>query len=377
MKFLSSCIDARDNHFNAIRIVAASAVLVSHSFAIATGDSRLEPLRQSLGVTPGALAVDVFFTASGLLLANSLNKKQDAVDFIVSRIARIYPALIVITLLTVFVLGSYFTSLPLHVYFGSGETHTYLLKTATLIRDVGYTLPGVFHELPLRDQVNGPLWTLPIEIRMYALLFVAWAACGLLGPRHRALGLRIAALALVVVAGGMHLALYLQAGIEPATKGLSRFVFFFFSGCCFALFQRRIPLGAPLLVACLVLLVASSLSATAFFFAWHLLIGYTVLLLAYQRLPLLGHYNKLGDYSYGMYIYAWPIQQSLVALIPGISIAALTGAAFTLTLLMAVLSWHWVERPCMDLKTRFIRRYRARRAARAALSATIADIPRE
>jgi peptidoglycan/LPS O-acetylase OafA/YrhL len=366
MNYLSNSIDDRNNNLNAIRMVAATAVLVSHSFAIATGNPKLEPLRQALGATPGTMAVDVFFVTSGLLLTNSLSKKQDAVDFIVSRIARIYPALIVATLLTVLVLGTYFTTLPLSAYFGSAETQTYLLKTATLIRDIGYTLPGVFYDAPLRSQVNGSLWTLPIEIRMYGLLFVTWVACKLFKPNCRALPFRAAIVVLVVASGALHAYRTFHAGPDVAGHGLSRFIFFFFSGACFALYQHRVRLTPALLVATLLLMLASAFDATAFFVAWHLLIGYAIVLMAYVKVPLLAHYNKVGDYSYGVYIYAFAIQQALVALNPGISVAELTVYAFAATLGLSIFSWHCVESPCMRLKSRLLKHYAAIRSRKAA-----------
>ena len=84
---------------------------------------------------------------------------------------RIYPALIVAVLFCIAV-GAWFTSLSLMEYFSSGQTHKYFLKNITLLGGVEYGLPGVFLDLPHKGSVNGSLWTLPYEVKMYAILAI-------------------------------------------------------------------------------------------------------------------------------------------------------------------------------------------------------------
>ena len=119
---LSDFTQGRDNNFNLIRIVAALAVLVTHSFALTVGSGNAEPLRASLGMTMGSIAVDVFFIASGFLVTASLLNRQSAIDFIWARVLRIFPALSVMLFLTVFGLGAFFTSLPAPSYFANPGT---------------------------------------------------------------------------------------------------------------------------------------------------------------------------------------------------------------------------------------------------------------
>ena len=80
-RHLSRRINGHDNNFNLLRFVAASAVLVSHSFALATGDPRTEPLRRLLGLSLGDIAVSAFFATSGFLVTGSLLSKQNATEF--------------------------------------------------------------------------------------------------------------------------------------------------------------------------------------------------------------------------------------------------------------------------------------------------------
>lgn len=170
---LSELIGDRDNNLNLVRITAALAVLVTHSFALTLGPNA-EPLRQHLGTTLGTMAVDVFFVASGFLVTFSLAKRQSVLEFVLARALRILPALFVMLLLSVAVLGPAFTALPLADYFADRRVATYLIKGATLVTGIEFELPGVFLRNPYPAVVNGSLWTLPWEVAMYGLLLLAW-----------------------------------------------------------------------------------------------------------------------------------------------------------------------------------------------------------
>ena len=351
MKKLSELIVGRENNLNLIRIIAALSVLVSHSFAIVTGEGSAEPLRLLLDVSPGTMAVDVFFVTSGLLLANSLSNKGDALEFVASRIIRIYPALILAVVLTVFVLGPIFTELTISEYFYNFDIYGYFIKTSTLIRGVGYTLPGVFNENPLYGQVNGSLWTLPLEIKMYILLFCVWYFGEKMFLSKSRAFLRIFFLLMCVIAGCFYFYEYISAGGGSAMRSVSRFIFLFFSGSSLALYQEKIPVSSKILGLLLVVVILSSLNKVVFFFGWNIILPYLVVLLAYQPVRILNYYNKFGDYSYGFYIYAFPIQQMLVSVVKDISIGGMILYSAVFTGVFAVLSWHLLEKPMMRMKS--------------------------
>jgi len=183
---LSDCSQSRDNNFNLIRMVAAFSVLVSHSFAL-TGSGE-DPVKRLIGmVTLGDVAVDLFFVASGFLVTASLLKRQNGVDFVWARFLRIYPAFWVMLLLTLFVLGPLFTTLPLSDYLTQTSIYVRLAKAATVFIHTASTLPGVFEGNPLPRAVNGSLWTMPYEVRMYAILAVTWLLLRWRSDRLRAL----------------------------------------------------------------------------------------------------------------------------------------------------------------------------------------------
>src|SRR4051812_37390900 len=98
---LSDVARGRDNNFNLIRVLAALAVLVTHSFTLALGTSDAEPFAHSLGMTPGGMAVDIFFVTSGFLVTASMLQRQNIIAFLWARALRIFPALWVMLIVTV------------------------------------------------------------------------------------------------------------------------------------------------------------------------------------------------------------------------------------------------------------------------------------
>jgi peptidoglycan/LPS O-acetylase OafA/YrhL len=105
-------------------------------------------------------------------------------------------------------------------------------------------------------------------------------------------------------------------------------------------------------VAAALILAAAALHSLGFAGeeAWALAISYTALWAGAAGPGWLRHYNKLGDYSYGTYIYAWPVQQTFVALVPGIAPFQLLALSLPFVLLLACMSWHLVERPALGMK---------------------------
>jgi peptidoglycan/LPS O-acetylase OafA/YrhL len=340
----------RDNNLNLIRLVAAFAVLVGHSVPLATGvGGATEPLVKSLGIPIGAIAVDVFFVISGFLVTGSLLAREDALDFVCGRALRVFPALLVVVALTVFGLGPAFTTLPLRAYLSEPGTWRHLFQSTSLI-SIHYQLPGVFEANPFPRAVNGSLWTLPIEVRLYAALLFLWA---LLRPMRRQLSSAFEATLVVLALGSTawHLREHFHPGPHVHTV---RLVSMFFAGAAYYVARTRVPLSWGVFGACGFALVASAYDTRVFFFTYSATLAYVVLFLAYVPGGPVRAYNRLGDYSYGTYIYAFPVQQSVAALVPGVSVPAMTVMAGAVTLACAALSWHVVEKPALALRRRCV-----------------------
>ncbi|MFZ6758911.1 acyltransferase family protein [Undibacterium sp. Ji50W] len=349
---LSRLAQSKDNNFNIIRFIAASAVLFGHSFALLR---QPEPLVQSLGMSIGAISVDLFFVTSGFLVTGSLLSRKSISEYFWSRVLRIYPALIMMSLVTVFGLGVFFTSLPLKLYFQHPDTYSFLVKCSTVIGGISFYLPGVFENNPYKGAVNGSLWSLVYEVKMYVVLALLWSVCGIRNnQRSKFVGYVI--FINIVIAG---ILLIWRRFHDFEESLLLRTDFMFFMGATFWVLKDKVYLSFRILVPIVVGLAISALiSHDVLFVAYQLTAAYILIYLAFVPAGIIRKFNALGDISYGMYIYAFPVQQSLIALIPGISIFQLTTLSFGITVCFAYASWHLLERRVLYLKGKLFQQER-------------------
>lgn len=358
---LSDYTVGRANNFNVLRLVAASMVLVSHSFTLATGQPQTEPFVAQIGLTLGEIAVHIFFVTSGFLVTGSLLSRGNIVEFLAARALRIYPALWVSQFLTVLVVGLLFTQLPAGHFFTLWRTWHSVLKNCALVRGVDVGFPGAFTHVPFAvGGVNSSLWTLPVELWLYLKLGFAWLLLSWI-PRLR---MRIfQALCLAVAAICMLLAILdgtgsLRPAIATAVSGGWILTGFFFAGAALRLFQNHVPMSHRLAAIFTLALLASGVNHACFAVVYRLVLPYLVLYLALvpplRRLRI----ATKGDYSYGIYIYAYPVQQSLAALVTPIAPVQMIFCAAPITLGLAFASWHLVEKHAMSLKDEVARRTR-------------------
>lgn len=338
----------RDNNFNLLRFVASLSVVITHAVAQSSGIAEVTWLHV-FGTYVAILAPDVFFVASGYLITASLLARNDPADYLRARVLRIYPALWVAVLTTVFVIGPIFTTLPLASYFGDWRTWLHLLRNLTLVFGAAEGLPGVFIGLPLSGAVNGSLWTLPVEIRLYlALLLLWWLAGRFTADRERSMGRVV--VAGIVVLGAFKL--WLEPGWGDNPINTLRLAPLFLIGCAMRLWREAIVLRRSWFLLALGAMLVTLPWLELFFVVEFFTIGYVTLYLAYVPGGAVRRFNKFGDVSYGIYICSFPLQQAMVAMLPGIGAWALIGLSLLVTVPVAALSWHWVERPALALKSR-------------------------
>ena len=346
---LSQYAVGRDNNFNLIRFLAALAVLFGHSVAVLGLPSKNEFFFDHLGLSLAEMAVDVFFVTSGFLVTASLINRRSLIAFLWARALRIYPALWVMLFLTVFLLAPALTALPLADYFRAPTTYEYFRKCATLIGGVRYSLPGVFDALPLRGEFNGSLWTLPIELRMYLYLAAGWLVFAV------APGIRVRALTVLApLAAAAFLAIILSGRLSGGPFNAADIrVFMFLAGTSLYLWRDNVPLSRGALFALLAALAIASFDKSVFFVAYALCLAPLVLHLAYLPGGRLRAFNDWGDFSYGVYIYAFPIQQTLAQFFPAMSLLAMVAASSLFTIAVAVSSWYGIEKRALALKGDF------------------------
>jgi peptidoglycan/LPS O-acetylase OafA/YrhL len=342
MMKMTDCMTGRDNNFNLIRFIAASCVILSHSVLITGGENVTEPLERLTGFTLGDHAVNVFFVISGFLVAKSLLIKKDLAAYAAARILRIVPGLFVMGLLSAFVMGAALSSLSPGDYFSELSSWIYAPLIGTLATDpLSLTLPGVFASNPFPDMVNGPLWTLRYEAIAYIALVLA-AAVGIYANPKRFAGFLM--LFVVLFIG------YSFWNPMPETRSsldhLLRFFMAFGLGSAFFMLRERIILRAPMMIGLFVLMLI--VSKTPFYHAMLLIFtAYATFWLAFVPAGFIRRFNRFGDYSYGIYIYGWPIAQSMIYLFPELSAPALFMAGYGVTLLVAMASWHGIEKPAL------------------------------
>jgi peptidoglycan/LPS O-acetylase OafA/YrhL len=356
MQFLSTYVGGRDNNFNLLRFTAAFLVLFSHSFVLSTGDAKTEPLRGWLGMTPGSIAVDVFFVTSGFLVTGSLLARGSVIQFLAARALRIYPGLIVAVLGTTLVVGLFFSTFSFVEFLGMRETWLHVLRNTTLItpRGTSFNLPGVFANLPWPHAVNGSLWTLPYEVRMYATLALLWVALSFLSflKTNRHVWIGRASLLVAVLALIWH---FSSRGASQLTAGPQLTAMFFIGSAMYA-YKDRIPMSWPAFWVSLAITLIASLDTQTFFYSYMVTLPYMVMFLAMVPGGAVRGFNRMGDVSYGLYIYAFPVQQISVAMIPGIGPWQLFVVSAVGTLVLAFASWHLIEKPALALKDSVPRR---------------------
>lgn len=348
---LSTYASGRDNNFNLIRFIAAFLVLFSHSFALALGHGDGEPLRAMVGMTFGDAAVDVFFITSGFLITSSYFARNNLRAFVRARVLRIYPALIVAVIFCVFIVGATLTTRGVADYFLDPQTREFFVKNITLFFGVEYKLPGVFSDTPYKNAVNGSLWTLPYEVKMYAILTILLVAVAHVGKRVTWVTFRNVILVVSVLAIGLHLFRHFN---DARPGNFVRLFSMFFVGAAFHAWRDKVRLSTGWAAAGMALLLVLLFQKDAFFVVYCLALPFLVFYAAYVPSGRIRAFNRLGDYSYGLYIYAFPVQQSVAHLVPGIGVPAMLALSFSVTLFLAVLSWHLIEENALRLKERHV-----------------------
>src|SRR5687768_16880017 len=247
----------------------------------------------------------MFFAISGYLVTRSWVRHRSFVAYAEARLLRIYPALILAVALTI-LLGAVLTTVAAPDFLTSKQTVEYAIHDSTLI-DLRYTLPGVFADNP-SNAVNGSLWTLPVEMRMYILVAIA----GILGVLRFRMLFNVAAAAIVVV--------YLAWPDSPllADPVHARAAVFFLAGAVLIVNREWIPLtGAGTALLTVATVLASFTGAYDLIFAFAF--TYAILWLGFTESVRMPNLAARGDLSYGTYLYAFPVTQVWVQALQPVS----------------------------------------------------------
>ena len=353
------------NNFDLLRLLAAIFVVFDHSFALLMLSAPF-PIKE---LSWGFVGVLIFFSISGFLVSRSWSRNPHVIPFAVKRALRIMPALIVVLLASALILGPLATVDPLRGYLDDPETKAYVVNNTMMQSD--YDLPGVFLHTVYPRAVNGSLWTLPLEVKAYVFV----ALVGLLGlfARFRLALVGLAVLILLTcvdtlrssIPGANHFVASLvdiQASPELVyltklgtyTVYVDMFAAFVIAATLFSLRRWVVMRWEIVVCAAVAFGITVVMGGSAPLIGAVALGPYVVLYLAYKKSNLFRLPSRFGDYSYGIYIYAFPIQQTISSLLHLTSGWLMFAMAMPITAAAAVFSWHWIERPALGIKARIV-----------------------
>jgi peptidoglycan/LPS O-acetylase OafA/YrhL len=358
--------------FGFIRVFLAIAILYSHSFVIASGAGgifdivhHIDDAAAAAGVTPlssGSVwdtlrhmrlllvlnhtdahftdtLVPAFFALSGFLVTGSAFRTKAVRPFLVFRILRILPALFTEVTLSALVLGPLLTSFSLVDYFSDPK---FLAYFGNIIGHVKFQLPGLFLENPAPDIVNGNLRTLPAEFYCYLIIAFLIASGALFNRLFFTVVFAAVTLPILVLGSSI--------GFEESALSVPTTVYYFFCGSILFHWRDKIPFNPMLLGVSVLLLYFHFLSRSSVLF-FPLILTYVTIYFGLSRIPTPKLISR-GDYSYGVYLYGFPITQALVQVVP-----KLQGHGFLVFIVttpivfaFATFSWHIIERPALRLK---------------------------
>lgn len=333
----------RTNNFAFIRIFAAFLVIIGHSQSL-------------VGVTPAAVwghsvstvGVMLFFGLSGYLVTQSWQYQPSYLPFLCKRSLRIFPALIACVLITTYLLGPAVSNLGYLDYVASPLIIEYLKNIVLLPR---YALPEVFSQNIYPNAVNGSLWSLPVEYVCYLLVAIL-----AFGPRTIRTASLVAACATIYGFWIWYTQSYNgpQIVIWGTDAGQATSIMpYFFVGAILCGLQGRVPLnwkvGVALLLA--LLMVDHLFQEVQLGRITWVLVPYITLSIGWASWPIVKRFDRFGDPSYGMYLYAFPIQQTIVYItqnsIDAISLIVWTTVFSTVA---GYISWHILEKQALKLK---------------------------
>ena len=319
------------NNFDFLRFAAAVAIVVTHAYALRLGYVGIglyDPF-----VLMGQAGLAVLLVTSGYLITASWESTASPLRFAWKRFLRVVPAFVLAIFVTLFVIGPLMTNLPPVEYFGALFSPAGL---ATIPFFENGSAIGLFQENPW-TYVNGSLWTIPVEVAMYGVV----ALLGIAGLLRR--------WGAILALAGINVLLWVAWFDDPRMAKI-RFTLYFFIGASLYLHRERITYR-PVVAGALFLLLGLSALTPYLTVAGLVCIPYLVIYAAHLPVPFLNNFGRPGDFSYGIYIYHYPVQQILIQATENtLLLPTLCGLSFLLTFPLAFLSWHVIERRALAAK---------------------------
>lgn len=336
-------LENKKNNFGFLRLLLATLVIFSHSPELIDGNRSREILSNVFGtISFGDLAVDGFFLISGYLILKSFNNSSTLKSYLIKRCLRIYPAFIAATIISIFIVAplsggfDVLSNIPLQQWcYSFGRAFT--LKQPLV--------DGVFvnnHS----QYLNGPMWTIKYEFICYLLIPLIFYLRFFNKNYFLTALLLIASIAII----------FIDFRIASFNLQIARFCLLFLSGSCFYLFRDRIKWNLTLTMVCLIgLFFCMGYNKYLAHLGLSIFGGYLLFNFAFNfKHPFINSIGSNTDISYGVYLYAWPIQSLIIQYYPTIEPYQLNVSTLCVVAPLAYLSYRFIEKPFMDLKQRFL-----------------------
>lgn len=333
-------VATHENNFNIVRFILAASVIYFHAPHIVAASSGDWITRNLLfPVTDlGGMAVQCFFFLSGLFVSQSIVKDRHLLDYTIKRIMRIFPGLFACTVVMTVILAMLSGWESFSRLFRTSDPYTFILSNGSL--NLRWTLPTVLDGNPF-NTLNGSIHTLPTELKMYVML----GLFGLFGIASRRLWLGLTTTLLLIIA--IFVGRPVTTMIWHAVPDAYAMIMMFLVGILVFVLADYIYINLAQGVVFLSLIV---LCKHVFMLRYAATYGFAIwaLLCVGQQQSLRRLFKPKYDTSYGIYIYGWPSQQLVKAIIPSIGAGLNAILALVLALVFALMSWIYVERPAME-----------------------------
>jgi peptidoglycan/LPS O-acetylase OafA/YrhL len=358
VKPLSEVYNIKKNLFDVLRFVFAIMVIYAHSFSLVKNSEGAHEFVFDLtkGQTnAGSVAVLGFFVLSGFLTTQSIENSRGYIDYLKKRMLRVVPAFLVALVATALILGPIYTTKPVMEYLLNKSTWQYIWYNITFNIGENYmsTPNGLFNNAHYAGTANGASWTLPLEVSCYVLLIFLSA--------FFFLRIRTLMLIFTLFVGFLHF-LNMKYQYLPAHLPVKyfwalgdfqlphflNFGFYYCAGSLIYLYRDKILYSHRFLVFSLLALfcfIKLGHIGLGFMIFWPYIVIGVGISFSFQK------FHKLGDPSYGLYIYAFPIQQAIsMTMGSNFSVYGLFFSSFIITFIFSMISWNFIEKPMLKLK---------------------------
>jgi peptidoglycan/LPS O-acetylase OafA/YrhL len=327
---------SRINNLNAIRLFAAILVIYGHMHALLGF-----PINGFVGNSVSTLAVKIFFVISGYLLCESWMRDSNPIRYALRRYFRIMPGLILLVLISMFIVGPIFTTLSINNYITDPNLKLYL---SNIFLYITYSLPGVFNTNIYPNAVNGSLWSLPVEVLMYILLPIIIS----IGKWLKSRKLSIIIFIIILIMANLIILIfypnYRYVIYATNIKDIISLAPYFFIGSLYSFLDIKIILNIQIAFAALFALVMFEIPTYLCELLLYVVLPYCILTFGLATPPVFWRIGNKNDYSYGVYLYGFLVQQMYVSKFGSLlSINQSFIICACISFVFAFISWHTIE----------------------------------